>query len=79
MEGHPPRGVDPCIETLEKRREWVKQRAGGSYDMRESIALGYAVGLLKAAIRLELVGDLEADALKHKQIHTEWVEPKGNT
>ena len=71
---HPPRGVNACIESLEKRRAWVTKRAGGSYDVREGIALGYAVGLLKAAQRLGLVEQLEADAIAHKQIHTEWVE-----
>jgi hypothetical protein len=50
------------------------KRAGGTYDVREGIALGYAVGLLKAADRLGLVGQLEQDAIAHKQIHPEWVE-----
>ncbi len=73
-ETHPPRGVNACIESLEKRRAWVVRRAGGSYDIREGIALGYAVGLLKAAQRLGLVEQLEQDAIAHKQIHSEWVE-----
>jgi hypothetical protein len=71
---HPPRGVNACIESLEKRRAWVVQRAGGTYDVREGIALGYAVGLLKAARRLGLVDQLEQDAIAHQQIHPEWVE-----
>lgn len=71
---HPPRGVNACIESLEKRRAWVSKRAGGSYDIREGIALGYAVGLLKAAKRLGLVEQLEQDAIANKQIHTEWVD-----
>jgi hypothetical protein len=73
-EHQPPRGVIACIESLEKRRAWVTKRAGGTYDIREGIALGYAVGLLKAAIRLGLVRDLEASAIEHKQIHPEWIE-----
>jgi hypothetical protein len=66
--------VSACIESLEKRRAWVVKRKGGTYDVREGIALGYAVGLLKAAQRLGLVGTLEQDALAHNQIHSEWVE-----
>jgi hypothetical protein len=74
--------VNACIETLEKRRAWVVQRAGSagraqapnSYDVREGIAIGYAVGMLKAAQRLDLVPTLEQDAIAHKQIHSEWVD-----
>jgi hypothetical protein len=73
-ETHPPRGVNACIESLEKRRAWVVRRAGGTYDVREGIALGYAIGLLKAAQRLGLVAELERDAIENGQLHHEWVE-----
>ena len=71
---HPPRGVTACIESLEKRRAWVSKRAGGTYDVRESIALGYAIGLLRSAQRLGLVEQLEQDALERDEIHAEWID-----
>jgi len=77
-EDHPPRGVDACIEALEKRRAWVVRRSGGGYDVREGIALGYAIGMLKAAKRKRLIQKLETDGVTHGDIYHEWVEqPKG--
>jgi hypothetical protein len=70
----PPRGVEACIESLTKRRDWVADRAGGSYDERERIACSYAIGLLMAAKRLNLVEDLEDLALDNGWIEERWVE-----
>lgn len=70
----PPRGPEACIEALSKRRDWVADRAGGSYDERERIACSYAIGLLKAAIRLDFVEALEDKALDEGWIEERWVE-----
>lgn len=80
---HPdaPRGVDACLESLEKRRAWVTRRNHGGYDVREGIALGYAIALLRAAVRLGRVAELEQSALEARQLDPEWLEqpnePKG--
>lgn len=76
MSSHPPppRGLAACLESLNKRRDWVAGRAGGSYDERERIALSYAIGLLKAAASLGLVKTLEEKALDERSISAAWVE-----
>ena len=75
----PPKGVEACIESLTKRRDWVASRAGGTYDERERIACSYAIGMLRAAISLDLVKDLEQAAVEQEWISTAWIEdePKG--
>jgi len=71
----PPRGVDACIEALKKRRDWVAARDGGGYDTRERIALSYALGLLEAAVELQLVGELEDKAISQGLILEKWIDP----
>lgn len=70
----PPRGVQACLESLAKRRDWVAKRSGGSYDDRERIALSYAIGMLEAAVELDLVAVLEEKGIDNRSISTEWVE-----
>ena len=74
-QSYPPRGVDSCIEALVKRRNWVRARAGGTFDVRERIALSYAIGILRAAKNEGLIEELEKRGLAMGFIDPHWVEP----
>jgi hypothetical protein len=72
--------VHACIEALTKRRDWLAARVEDappgtrSYDVRERIALSYAIAVLEAAIELELIEGLEQHGVDTGSIHPTWIE-----